>query len=182
MKGLSKKIIKVASAHPEKVVLWFFLFILVAMSLYLIVRWHAKEPPGDLTPAARPLLDAPVLVDFSGLMMEEGSYLQGFPRDPFFHLPLAPDPDHDPVPDPDPDPDPDQEPEPTIIIREPLPQLTEVIIVGDRRVVFIRIGREIHRVTGGEEINGWTVLNVGEESVALRHEKRGEELVLLFRR
>ncbi len=43
------------------------------------------------------------------------------------------------------------------------------------------IGRETHRVTGGESINGWKVLNVREDGVTLYNEKRGQRLTLFIK-
>ncbi len=172
IKDRLKEIIKKIGNNPEKIVLWFFLFILVAMSSYLIVRWHAKEVPGVAVPVvAEKPLEAPVLIDFSGLIKGEGYFRERFLgniRDPFSHQPLVPRPGIDPRPDPIP------------IIEPPRPRLTGMVTIGERRVAFIRIGRETHQVTGGENINGWKVLNIGENSVTLYNEKKRQELTLFI--
>lgn len=171
-----KKIIKTTSEHPEKIILWTFLVVLVTMSSYLIIRWHTKDPPQGLILPAKPLPGALVLVDFSDLLWEESSYRKSFLRDPFSRLPLFLDPTMCP-------PIIDVTLDPAILITtKPLPRLIKVMIIGEKRIIFIRIGRNVHRVTGGENINGWIVLSIGEESVALYNKKRGEELILAFRK
>lgn len=179
-----KKIIKAISTHPEKAILWLFLTILLAMSLYLTVRWYEKEPLEKLIPTATQIQEAPVLVDFGGLLWEKGSYRKSFQRNPFSHLPLVPEEvelvenDVEPVEN-----DVDEvEQEPVPIVKEPLPRVEEVMIIRDMPKVLIRIGRKTYWVRGGETINGWEVLNVEEKSIALYNEKRGEKLILVLRK
>ncbi|MBT9131746.1 MAG: hypothetical protein DDT32_00802 [Syntrophomonadaceae bacterium] len=176
-----KKIIKIIGNNPEKVILWFFILILVAMSSYLVIKWRAKEAPDDVAPVVRRPLEAPVLVDFGGLIKREGYYRERFPRDPFSHQPLVPDPVEDPVEDPALVPDPVEDPAEDPIIRKPRPRLTRMMTIGGRRVAFIRIGRETHQVTGGESINGWKVLNIREDGATLYNEKRGQRLTLFIK-